>query len=58
MPKRDESPQLWTVDQIARYLNIGHESVRKALWRKGIGEVRGYSATKIKAAWPKKEVKR
>lgn len=51
MTKKEE-PELWDVPRIAAYLGIGHESVRKALWRKGISEMRGYSAAKIKAEWP------
>lgn len=45
-------PELWTVDQIAHYLGIGHESVRKTLWRKKIKLRHGYPAAEIKAAWP------
>lgn len=53
MPK-DNAPEceLWNIDRIAAFLGIGHESVRKALSRKGIKETRGYPADKVKAAWP------
>jgi hypothetical protein len=49
---KSNEPELWGVERIAKYLHIGHESVRKALHRKGIRETRGYPAEQIKAAWP------
>lgn len=57
MMTKSNEPELWNIDRIIRYLRsgIGHESVRKALHRKGIREVRGYPAEQIKAAWPDRE---